>query len=88
MRFGVPCVTTSAGVQGLAQANEFLVAMDDAADFAEKVLRYLGDDSAWRQASAAGQDFVRANFTETAQWRAFAPELGVQADVDDVEQKP
>jgi len=88
MRFGVPCVTTSAGVQGLAQANEFLVAMDDAADFAEKVLRYLGDDSAWRQASAAGQDFVRANFTETAQWHAFAPELGVQADVDDVEQKP
>jgi O-antigen biosynthesis protein len=88
MRFGVPCVTTSAGVQGLAHADAFLVATDDAADFAEQVLRYLDDDNAWRQASAAGQDFVRTHFTEAAQWRAFAPELGVQTDVDEVEQKP
>jgi GT2 family glycosyltransferase/SAM-dependent methyltransferase len=87
MRFGVPCVTTSAGVQGLAEAGEFLVARDDAADFAEQVLRYLDDDNAWRQASKAGQDFVRANFTEAAQWQAFAPELGVQTDVDDAERK-
>lgn len=87
MRFGVPCVTTSAGIQGLAQAGEFLVARDDAAEFAEQVLRYLDDDDAWRQASAAGQDFVRVNFTEVAQWRAFAPELGVRTDVDDMEQK-
>lgn len=87
MRFGVPCVTTSTGVQGLAQTGEFLAAADDPADFAGQVLRYLGDDNAWRQASASGQDFVRTNFTELAQWRAFAPELGVQAEVADVERK-
>lgn len=88
LRFGVPCVTTSAGVQGLAHAAEFLVATDDASDFAEQVLRYLDDDDAWRHASAAGQDFVRANFTEAAQWRAFAPELGARTSVDGVERKP
>ncbi len=30
MRFGVPCVTTSAGIQGLAQTDDFLAAADAA----------------------------------------------------------
>jgi GT2 family glycosyltransferase len=76
MRFGVPCVTTSAGVQGLPQTSEFLGATDDAAGFAASVLRLLDDDALWRRVSAAGLDFVRLNFTEEAQWRAFAPEVG------------
>ena len=75
MRFGVPCVTTSAGVQGLEQAGGFLAAADTAEDFAERVLHLLDDDAAWRRNSAAGQAFVRANFTEEAQWREFAQEL-------------
>jgi len=75
MRFGVPCVTTSAGIQGLAQTGEFLSAADVAADFAELVLRLLEDDDLWRRDSAAGQAFVRANFTEEAQWHEFAQEL-------------
>jgi glycosyltransferase involved in cell wall biosynthesis len=81
MRFGVPCVTTSAGVQGLSQAGSVLVAADDPAEFAEQVLRYLKDDAAWRQASAGGLDFVRSHFTEAAQWQAFAQELA-SADHD------
>ncbi len=79
MRFGVPCITTSAGVQGLAQTGEFLGAADDAADFATGVLRFLDDDVLWRQVSVAGQSFVRLNFTEEAQWRAFAPEIDALA---------
>lgn len=75
MHFGVPCVTTSAGAQGLAQTGEFLAAADDPFLFAARVITYLDDDDAWRKASAAGQAFVRANFTEEAQWRAFAPEI-------------
>jgi len=75
MRFGVPCVTTSAGVQGLEQTGGFLAAADTAEDFAERVLHLLDDDAAWRRNSAAGQAFVRANFTEEAQWDEFAQEL-------------
>ena len=75
MRFGVPCVTTSAGVQGLEQTGGFLAAADTAEDFAERVLHLLDDDAAWRRNSAAGQAFVRANFTEEAQWSEFAQEL-------------
>jgi len=77
MRFGVPCVTTSAGLQGLTQAGEVLVAADDPAEFARQVLRYLDDDAAWRHASTGGLDFVRTHFTEAAQWQAFAQELAV-----------
>jgi len=75
MRFGVPCVTTSTGVQGLEQTGGFLAAADTAEEFAERVLHLLDDDAAWRQSSAAGQAFVRANFTEEAQWSEFAKEL-------------
>ena len=75
MRFGVPCVTTSAGAQGLAETAGFLAAIDDPSSFANHVLRLLDDADEWRRVSAAEQDFVRANFTESAQWQAFAPEM-------------
>jgi len=77
MRFGVPCVTTSAGAQGLAETAGFLAAVDDAPSFARHVLLLLDDADEWRRVSAAEQDFVRANFTESAQWQAFAPEMSV-----------
>lgn len=76
MRFGVPCVTTSAGVQGLARANDFLPSSDDPDAFADFVLRLLQDDTEWRRISAAAQAFVRINFTEEAQWQAFAQVIG------------
>jgi glycosyltransferase involved in cell wall biosynthesis len=76
MRFGVPCVTTSAGIQGLAKATTFLPSSDDPAVFAELVLRLLRDDAEWRRISAEAQAFVRANFTEAAQWAAFAQAIG------------
>jgi GT2 family glycosyltransferase len=75
MRFGVPCVTTAAGAQGLAETAGFLPAVDDAPAFARQVLRLLDDADEWRRVSAAGQAFVRAHFTESAQWQAFAPEM-------------
>jgi len=87
MYFGVPCVTTSAGAQGLVQADEFLAIADDAATFAERVLAYLDDDGEWRRASAAGQIYVSSHFTEDAQWRAFAPELDVSTSIRRMEQK-
>ena len=79
MRFGVPCVTTKAGIQGLARASGFLAAADDPAGFASLVLGYIADDAEWRRVSAAAQGFVRSDFTEQAQWRAFANELGVSS---------
>ncbi len=85
MRFGVPCVTTSAGIQGLAETGGFLAAADGPAEFASLVLRYLGDDAEWRRVSAAAQGFVQSHFTEQAQWQSFASELDVLSSETNVE---
>jgi len=87
MYFGVPCVTTSAGAQGLAQVDEFLATADDAAMFSGYVLTYLDDDAAWRKASAGGQAYVRTHFTEEAQWRAFMPEVDAPGKVGNLENR-
>jgi glycosyltransferase involved in cell wall biosynthesis len=79
MWHGVPCVTTGAGVQGLAAARAALGVADDPAAFAALVCRYLEDDAAWRDSSARGQTFVREHYTEAAQWQAFAAELEAAA---------
>ena len=76
---GVPCVTSSAGVQGLAAAREARGVAADPEAFAALLCKYLEDDAAWRESSARGQAFVRANYTEAAQWNAFASELGAHA---------
>lgn len=88
MRFGVPCVTTSVGTQGIAGTATFLAAADDPAEFAAHVLRLLADDDAWRQASEASQAFVRANFTEQAQWQVFARALDTPVPTIATERMP
>ncbi|WP_445146021.1 glycosyltransferase [Dyella sp. Tek66A03] len=77
MRYGLPCVTTSAGVQGLSGTSDYLAATDDAKEFADHVLKLLTSDDAWRKASAGEQAFVRRHFTIDAQWEVFSKELEV-----------
>jgi GT2 family glycosyltransferase/SAM-dependent methyltransferase len=76
LRHGVPCVTTPAGVQGLAGTDTFLPPQADARAFADRVLLLLEDDDAWRITSREGQSFVRSHYTAEAQWRAFSGEIG------------
>lgn len=80
MWHGVPCVTTSTGVQGLAAARDSLAVADEPEAFAELILRFLQDDDLWMACSRGEQAFVKTNYTEAAQWAAFAPELGAQID--------
>jgi glycosyltransferase involved in cell wall biosynthesis len=80
MWYGVPCITTAAGVQGMADVRAWMPVADDADAMAASIARYLEDDSTWREVSAKGQAFVRDRYTADAQWRAFASELGVDAD--------
>lgn len=75
MWHGVPCVTTSAGVQGLSAARDALDMADDPDSFAALIFRYLENDLVWRERSRLGQNFVREHYTVSAQWKAFAPEL-------------
>ncbi len=86
MRFGVPCVTTPAGIQGMPDVGNFLPVAEDPQEYARQVLTLLADDLAWRRVSRAGQTFVKTHYTEDAQWRAFEPEINGASTVHAREQ--
>lgn len=75
MRFGLPCVTSAAGAQGLADAEAFLAVADDPTLFAEHVVRLLTDDTAWLNASKQSQRFAKDRFSEDALWRIVAQDV-------------
>ena len=66
LHHGVPCVTTSTGVQGLAAAEDFLPGVDDPVAMAERVCRLLQDDIEWQRVSRAGLAFVERNYSRAA----------------------
>lgn len=66
LRHGLPCVTTSTGVQGLGDAAEFLPGIDDARAMAARIEALLADDALWREMSAAGLAFIERGFSRAA----------------------
>jgi GT2 family glycosyltransferase/SAM-dependent methyltransferase len=71
MRFGIPFVTTSTGLQGLDHNASFVAASDSPDMFADAVVTLLRDDNAWAQASTAEQAFIAEHFSEATLWRAL-----------------
>lgn len=63
MHRGVPLVTTSVGAQGLPGLGKVAAVSDDLEALAASVVDLLRDDSAWRQASVAGRDFIATHFS-------------------------
>ncbi len=84
MRFGLPCVTTSIGKQGLETVGDWLAAEDEPQAFADALLRLLDDDAVWGEASRAAHDHARANFSSDALWRVIGADVDPRAypDVD------
>lgn len=75
MRFGLPCVTSPAGAQGLEDAQGILRVAGDPADFAAQVLELLGNDAAWEAQSRRSQDYARRMFSPERIWQVFAQEV-------------
>lgn len=75
MRFGLPCVTSDTGAQGLDGCCDFLSIASDAESFAAGVLRLLVDDAAWMDASRKSQAFARQHFSEEALWRIVCEDI-------------
>ena len=75
MAHGLPVVATTAAVEGmhLRDGEDVLVA-DDAAAFADSVLRLHGDEALWARLSANGRDNVARHFSLDAA-RAVVREL-------------
>jgi GT2 family glycosyltransferase len=83
MHFGVPCVTTASGVQGLHGTEAFLPPCDDPADFAAQVIALLGDDSLWSRRSRLGRAYVADRYSPDAMMTVlsrFVP-AGAHAEV-------
>ena len=75
MRFGLPCVTTNAGAQGLADATPFLAVAENPEKFAHHVMRLMEDDVAWTNVSRRALAFARERFSEDALWRIVANDV-------------
>lgn len=71
MHYGLPLVTTPTGAQGLDGIAGAATVAEGADDFADRVLRLLRDDAAWRELSAAGRAYVRDRFSMAAMRAAF-----------------
>jgi glycosyltransferase involved in cell wall biosynthesis len=72
MAHGIPVVTTSIGVQGLAPARDFCAVSDSADGFAESILELVHSPDRWTFASEAGRAFVGQEFSPTAMERHWA----------------
>ncbi|TAM64375.1 MAG: glycosyltransferase [Rhodanobacter sp.] len=75
MRFGLPCVTTGTGAQGLQDAQSFLQVSDEPATMAAMIVTLLNDDVLWERISRVSQDFVRERFSEAALWRIVSRDM-------------
>ena len=72
MHFGIPCVTTSYGLQGLDEAANFLATADDADAVAASILALLDDDDEWRRVSSEARAFIARRFSPEAVWEALS----------------
>lgn len=66
LRHGVPCVTTTIGVQGLSHAADFMSGIDDPSEFAARVLALINDAREWRRVSTKGLRFMADHFSQEA----------------------
>lgn len=61
---GIPCVTTSIGIEGLkTQDGIHIFSKDKAADFANAVGTLLTDKTRWQSISSHARDIARKNYT-------------------------
>jgi len=64
MHNGVPTVTTTVGAEGIDETGRALLIADEAAAFAEAVIRAYTDAETWSTARRLSWDVIRKNFSE------------------------
>ncbi|WP_081422243.1 glycosyltransferase [Xanthomonas cannabis] len=76
MRYGLPIVTTSTGVQGLSATRDFVYAADDPKEFAAATNLLLENDPEWLRRSHDGQAFINKEFSAQSVLAAMRHGLG------------
>src|SRR5262249_11800134 len=91
MGYGVPCVASPIGVEGLGlKDGEHILVGDEPNDFAEKVVKLYSDENLWNQLSANGLSFVEKNWSiEVGERRLseFLHDVQAQLSRDDQSKK-
>ncbi len=75
LRHGVPCVTTSVGMQGLSGADAFMCVADEPAAMAAHVLALLRDDAHWQSVSAAQLAFIAREYSRDVLWQVLSASM-------------
>lgn len=78
LQYGLPCVTTSVGMQGLADASSFMQVADAPEPMAARILALLRDDAHWSQVSSAERAFIRRYYSHDALWRVLSAAIGTR----------
>jgi len=79
MRHGLPMVTTSVGVQGLAAAD-FLPHADDPDALAAQICVLIEDDARWCHVAQASTAFIRERYSTRALWQVLESALGADRE--------
>lgn len=72
LQHGVPCVTTSVGMQGLADASSFMPVGDAPEEMAAQIVTLLRDHDAWFRVSMAERAFIGLHYSHDALWRVLS----------------
>lgn len=72
LQHGVPCVTTSVGMQGLADASSFMPVGDAPEEMAAQIVTLLRDHDAWCRVSMAERAFIGFHYSHDALWRVLS----------------
>jgi glycosyltransferase involved in cell wall biosynthesis len=75
-RIGIPCVSTTVGIQGLE--NEGVWVADDPQGFSEGVIQLLTEPEAWTRMAQIGRDYIHAHYAPEsvgADFERFLKEL-------------
>ncbi|MDT9582978.1 glycosyltransferase [Stenotrophomonas indicatrix] len=78
LRHGLPCVTTSVGMQGLGEAATFMPAADDAVGMAAHIVLLLQDDVRWQQVSDDGRRFITRHYSDDALRRILSQAIAAR----------
>jgi|GEM_PF-231180 len=75
MRYGLPLVTTSVGLQGLSEAEGFVYAYDGAHAFAQSIIALVTGDEEWLRRSELAQRFILERFSAETVFSVLKPAL-------------
>lgn len=76
LRYGVPCVTTSIGMQGLGDAAKFMLAADEPQALAAHIVAVMQSDAQWQRVSTAERDFIDRCYSREALWNVLGAAIG------------